>query len=226
MRFLKNIAAGLFDKPPSVPPPRPAHFLRRSLPRTHQGRARKFFPTASVQDVHILSDAVQALLHLFQHSCRRVRVGVRRTPSGPPLAEGRLDAVLHLLQLQTILPLDRHWCNERPSSSVVAPLGFLSAGRGSGHRAWLVLALVARALSLHGYVARHDERWTELLPLSFAAASGGWDCWLRPRVAHTRCLLRYSFTAASGGWGYCLGVDADPSFPALFVLPRHFRHGT
>ena len=64
-------------------------FLRRSLPRLRQGRAHNFFPTASVQDVHILSDAVQAFGHLVQHLCRRVGVGARRTPSGPPLTDGQ-----------------------------------------------------------------------------------------------------------------------------------------
>ena len=33
-------------------------------------------------------------------------MGARRTPSGPPLTEGRLDAVLHRLQLQPILLQD------------------------------------------------------------------------------------------------------------------------
>ena len=111
-----------------LPQPRPALLLRRSLPRTRQGRAHSFFPTASVQDVHILGDAVQALLNLLQHFCRRVRVGARRTPSGPPLTEGRLDAVLHLLQLQPT----RHWCNERPSSSIWVAVTV--AGVSQSHR--------------------------------------------------------------------------------------------
>ena len=49
---------------------------------------------------------------------------------------------------------------------------------------WLVRALVARALSLH-CVALLDERWSDLLPLSFAAASGGWDFWPGARVGCT-----------------------------------------
>ena len=71
-----------------------------------RAHANHFFPTAPVQDVHVLGDAVQALLQLFQQGCRRVRVGARRTSRVPPLIESRLDAMLHLLQLQRILPLD------------------------------------------------------------------------------------------------------------------------
>ena len=86
-------------------PPRPASFLRRRPPRTRQGRSHNFFPTAPVSDVHVLSEVAKALLHLFQHRCRRVGVRARRTPRVPPLVEGGRNIMLHLQQIQPILPL-------------------------------------------------------------------------------------------------------------------------
>ena len=47
-----------------------------------------FFPTASFQDVHILSDAVQALLHLFQHFLSESENG-SPTNAQRPAAYGR-----------------------------------------------------------------------------------------------------------------------------------------
>ena len=91
----------MFDRPGPIPPPRPAPFLR-----ARAKEERNFFPTTSVQDVHVPSEVVDALLHLFQHRCRRVRVRARRTPRVPPHTEGRLDVMLHLLQLRPSLRLD------------------------------------------------------------------------------------------------------------------------
>ena len=48
--------------------------------RARRRGSHNFFPTALVQDVHVLSDVVKTLLHLIQHHCRRERVRAQRTP--------------------------------------------------------------------------------------------------------------------------------------------------
>ena len=105
------VSLQLLDRP-HLFPLRPTPFLRCGPPRPCQRGAHNFFTTAPVQDLQVLSDVVKELLHLFQHRCRWVRA--RRSP-----VEGVLHVVLHFLQLRPILPwIERHWCSERPSSSV------------------------------------------------------------------------------------------------------------
>ena len=76
-----------------------------------------------------------ALLHLFQRHCRRVRVRARRTPRVPPLLEGRLCFMLHLLQLHPYCSwMERHWCSERPSFSVWVAVEETVASVSQSHR--------------------------------------------------------------------------------------------
>ena len=90
-----------FDTPHPIPPPRPAPFLRRSLPRTHQGRAHNFFPTASVQDVHVLGDVVRALLHLFQDPPRvltRLRLPIHQRKRAREVNESSAGSAVDLAE--------------------------------------------------------------------------------------------------------------------------------
>ena len=106
-------------------PPRPAPFLWRSLPR--EGTAHNFFATTPVQDEHVLSNAGQVFVHLFQHGCQSESGSPKNAQS--PAAHGRQTGCCAAPPAApTILPLDGTPLMER------APIIQRSGGCGSDCR--------------------------------------------------------------------------------------------